>query len=301
MPKIEPFEKYTDAYDEWFIQNADAYNAELQTIRQLIPSGSSEGLEVGVGSGNFAAPLGIKTGVEPSAKMAERAVSKGIEVCSGVAENLPFSDERFDFVLMVTTICFVDDIVKSFDEAFRVIKDSGCVVVGFVDKESDLGREYLSKKEDSAFYREADFFSTQEVLHYLEDAGFVDMEIRQTLLPGQPQGTIVNGYGDGGFVAIRGSKGKAGHLHLHSQDSCSHHGRRAMSPFGYLFRFIGWWFGLTGLYAMFAVCPFCGQTGCPVGLASAGTVGAFLSLCIQDWRRLFSFIRQKFSRRKRDK
>jgi hypothetical protein len=66
-----------------------------------------------------------------------------------------------------------------------------------------------------------------------------------------------------------------------------------LSPFGQLFRFIGWWFGFTVLYAMFSVCPFCGQQGCPVGLASAGTVGAFLSLCLQDWKRLFIFIKQK--------
>ena len=32
-------------------------------------------------------------------------------------------------------------------------------------------------------------------------------------------------------------------------------GNKKMSPFGYLFRFIGWWFGFTGLYTMFAVCP----------------------------------------------
>ena len=73
-------------------------------------------------------------------------------------------------------------------------------------------------------------------------------------------------------------------------------GNKKMSPFGYLFRFIGWWFGFTGLYTMFAVCPFCGQQGCPVGLASAGTIGAFFSLCVQDWKRLFSFFKHKFSK-----
>jgi hypothetical protein len=73
-------------------------------------------------------------------------------------------------------------------------------------------------------------------------------------------------------------------------------GKEKMSPFGHLFRFFGWWFGLTGLYSMFAVCPFCGQQGCPVGLASAGTVGAFLALCIQDWKLLFRFLKHKLSK-----
>ena len=74
-----------------------------------------------------------------------------------------------------------------------------------------------------------------------------------------------------------------------------------ISPFGRLFRFIAWWFGFTGLYTAFAVCPFCGQQGCPVGLASAGTVGAFLALCVQDWKRLFVFMKQKLTKKNKQR
>ncbi len=73
------------------------------------------------------------------------------------------------------------------------------------------------------------------------------------------------------------------------------HAEITLSPFGRFFRMFAAWFGFTGLYAMFAVCPFCGRQGCPVGMASAGTIGAFLSLCIQDWKRLFIFIKRKLS------
>lgn len=66
------------------------------------------------------------------------------------------------------------------------------------------------------------------------------------------------------------------------------------SPFGRLFRLFTSWFGFTGLYAAFSVCPFCGQQGCPVGIASAGTVGAFCALCLQDWKRLFAYIKNRF-------
>ena len=86
-----------------------------------------------------------------------------------------------------------------------------------------------------------------------------------------------------------------------SQSTDKEHRERRISPFGRLFRFIGWWFGFTGLYATFAVCPFCGQQGCPVGLASAGTVGAFLALCVQDWKRFFTFIKQKLTKEKKQK
>ncbi len=117
----------------------------------MMPSPEARGLEVGVGSGKFAVPLGIKIGVEPAEKMAVKAEKQGIRVFRDVAEELPFSDSEFDFVLMVTTICFVEDILKSFREAFRVLKPRGCIIVGFVDKESELGKQNLDRRDTSFF------------------------------------------------------------------------------------------------------------------------------------------------------
>jgi ubiquinone/menaquinone biosynthesis C-methylase UbiE len=206
MPKTEPFEKHSDRYDAWFEKNRNVYHAELEAIRQLMPSPGAKGLEVGVGSGKFAVPLGIKIGVDPSEKMAVKAEKLGIRVFRDVAEELSFPDCEFDFVLMVTTICFVEDILKSFREAFRVLKPRGCIIVGFVDKESELGRQYLDKRDTSVFYKEAIFFSSQEVSEYLTNAGFGDLAFRQTLIPGEPQGMIRDGFGKGAFVVIKGVK-----------------------------------------------------------------------------------------------
>ncbi len=50
---------------------------------------------------------------------------------------------------------------------------------------------------------------------------------------------------------------------------------------GPLFRFLAWWFAFTGIYAMFSVCPFCGQPGCVVGAGSAGVVGGFFAFLLQ--------------------
>ncbi len=206
MPKIHPFEKHSDAYDQWFEKNRDLYEAELEAIRQLLPPLGAEGLEIGVGSGKFAAPLGIKFGVEPSKNMAIKARKLGVNVYQGIAENLPFPDGKFDFVLMVTTICFVDDVAKSCKEAFRVLKPGGCIVIGFVEKESELGTLYEKKREKSTFYREATFFSAQEILTYLEDTGFWPSRILQTLLPGKSPTIILDNFGEGSFVVIRGEK-----------------------------------------------------------------------------------------------
>jgi len=206
VPNIDAFENYSDAYDDWFDKNHEAYAAELEAVGQLLSSGDTNGLEVGVGSGKFAVPLGIKIGVEPSAQMAAKAKKLGIEVHPGVAESLPFFADQFDFVLMVTTICFVDDIVKSFQEALRVIVPGGSIVVGFVDVESELGQKYLQNRHKSRFYQQATFFSTRQVLDYLQIAGFGQTEVKQTLLPGDTEQTVLNGFGDGAFVVIKAMK-----------------------------------------------------------------------------------------------
>lgn len=206
MPKTEPFEQHSAAYDEWFETNHAVYAAELEVIRQLLPQAEAKGVEVGVGTGRFAAPLGIEIGVEPSEKMAVLARKRGVRVVSGTAEDLPFPADSFDFVLMVTTLCFVEDVALSFSEAFRVLKPDGCMVIGFVDKQSPLGLQYAQRREKSKFYRDARFYSTPEVLKYLEEAGFKAAQIKQTLICEEEPQTILPGFGAGAFVAIKGMK-----------------------------------------------------------------------------------------------
>jgi SAM-dependent methyltransferase len=206
MPKTEPFEHNCDAYDDWFEKNRDAFAAELETIRRLIPRPGASGLEVGVGSGQFAAPLGISIGIEPSPQMAIRARRRGIRVCPGVAEALPFLNTTFEFVLMVTTICFLDDVARAIDEAYRVLKPGGYLIVGFIDKESELGGQYVKNREKSIFYKDAAFFSVPEVMFFLKHAGFSNLITLQTLIPGEPPSTLREGSGRGAFVGIRGLK-----------------------------------------------------------------------------------------------
>ena len=209
MPKTKPFDEYLNEYEEWFVQNSAVYSSELQAIR-LISKIPENAVEIGVGSGLFAEPLGIKSGIDPSEAMREKAKERGIHVVDGVAENLPWKDNSIDYVLMVTTICFVDDVKKSLSEVYRVLQNSGSFVIGFVDKNSPVGQLYQKNKEESLFYKDATFYSTEELFIYLKEAGFSIKKTRQTIFGMLSEVAEVQqpreGYGEGSFVVINAVK-----------------------------------------------------------------------------------------------
>jgi len=211
MPKIEPFEKFPQAYEAWFEKHSILYDAEIKAIRKILPP-FKNGIEIGIGSGRFAAPLGITTGVEPSPKMAEIARSKGIEVIEGIAEDLPIGNETFDFALMVTTICFVDDPLLALQNIYRILKPDSYVIIGFVDRDSALGQQYEKNRLNSRFYREARFYSTNEVIGLLKKAGFSEIVCTQTLFGKDLEHmdtAVKEGYGEGAFIALRARKGRS--------------------------------------------------------------------------------------------
>lgn len=85
------FEEAAVEYDEWFEIHKWVYQSEVAAVRKFIPE-TGEGIEigVGVGTGRFSIPFGIKVGVEPARAMAEIARKKGITVYDAKAEHLPF-------------------------------------------------------------------------------------------------------------------------------------------------------------------------------------------------------------------
>lgn len=206
MSAIEAFERYAQDYDAWFERNSAAYDAELRAVKAALPP-SGVGLEIGVGTGRFAAPLGIRVGVDPSPAMAAIARVRGIEVVIGKAEHLPFSNEQFDYALMVTTICFVDDLGTAFREAARVLKPNGSLVIGFLDRDSPLGKQYAARKDRDPFYRRARFYPVAEVGCQLEKAGFSDLVVSQAIFCSSglapEEHPVKLGYGEGSFVVMK--------------------------------------------------------------------------------------------------
>jgi len=209
MPRTAAFDSYSDEYDNWFVTNKHAFQSELIAIKKVLPS-KGKGIEIGVGSGIFAEPLGITEGVEPSLAMREKAWQRNIRAIDAVAENLPYSDKSIDFALMVTTICFVDDIHKSFVEANRILTDTGCLIIGFVDKNSPIGKMYLEHKHESIFYKDAVFYSTEDLYEILNNTGFEIENTCQTIFGEidkiRKVQHVLEGYGQGSFIVIKAKK-----------------------------------------------------------------------------------------------
>jgi len=199
-----PFDRRAAEYDAWFDAHADIYQSELAALRHVAPA-IGRGVAIGVGTGQFAAPLGASIGVDPSLAMLDRARERGIPPVVGVAESLPIASDRFDTALVVTTACFLDDLGRAFAEAARVLRPNGTILVGHIDSESPLGRRYRERDASDSFYRDTELHSTATILDALDSAGFTEQATAQTLFEdadGDGSAPIEEGYGEGSFVAI---------------------------------------------------------------------------------------------------
>jgi len=204
----EIFDKNWERYDNWFEKHRNIYLSELKALKKSLPKGT--GLEIGIGSGRFASPQGIKIGIDSSINMLMLAKKRGIEAIQGLGENLPFKDSTFDFVLIVVTLCFVEDPEYVLSEASRVLKNGGRLIIGEINKDSQLGRLYDAKRKKSEFYKLATFYSSNEIIEMLDGVGIRYSESYQTLLqlPKAPEikEEPEKGFDKGGFVVIVGVK-----------------------------------------------------------------------------------------------
>lgn len=206
------FDELADRYDGWFEtpRGRAIFRIEVACLKELM-SGEYRGrwLEVGVGTGRFAEALGIKEGVDPSRAVLEFAAKRGIKTKVGYGESLPYLDAAFDGVLLVTTICFLDDPKKTLKECRRVLKRGGRLVVGLVPADSAWGTFYTRKgREGHPFYSQARFYTCDQVIDLARRAGLVLDGARSCLLtsPEEPvaDAPSLEGMVTGaGFVAMK--------------------------------------------------------------------------------------------------
>jgi SAM-dependent methyltransferase len=209
ISRIAPFALHHERYERWFDEHPAAYVSELLALRPFVPL-RGLGLEIGVGTGRFAAPLGVRVGLDPAPHMLGYAARRGVSVVAGVAEALPFPEGSFDYALVVTTLCFVESPGAMLAEAHRVLRPGGTLVIGLIDRHSDTGRQYLRERDRSVFYRGAVFYGAPEVEHMLGHAGFTIHGSAQTLFGTIPAIGEVQplrpGTGQGAFAVISATR-----------------------------------------------------------------------------------------------
>ncbi len=211
MLNIEVFDNYVEDYEAWYDKYPEVYESELAAIREQLTKlpENIRGIEVGVGTGRFAQPLGIKEGIEPSEEMAKKAISRNVEILKGVAENLPYGDLQFDFVLFVT-VCHLENIKLAIEQAHRVLKHKGSIIIGFLDKDQSIAKEYTERRQYSTFFKKANFYTVNYIKQIVEEAGFKNLEFNQTLFG--DLNTIKEfqlpkaGFGEGSFVVVKATK-----------------------------------------------------------------------------------------------
>lgn len=135
-------------YEAWYEQGFGSFavrqeEALLYQQLQRFP-GATSLLEVGCGTGHFTrwfAKQGFQViGLDASPAMLEQArLRNGTSYLQGDARALPFENQRFDLVALITTLEFVTDPVQALREAMRVVRQG--LLLGVLNRHSLL--EYI--------------------------------------------------------------------------------------------------------------------------------------------------------------
>ncbi len=194
-------------YDFWYQKYKNIYISELMAIKEVLyPLTVRNSLEVGCGTGRFTSFFKIDVGIDLNLKFYEefRGRFKYYVVADG--KRLPFKRDTFFFLFSITTICFMKEVQEFLREAHRVLKNDSYFIIAFLNRDSEYGKDILSRKEENNFLKFANLFSSKEVIEMVEKVGFKFEASFQTIFENLEEKTIppvLKGHDKGGFVAMR--------------------------------------------------------------------------------------------------
>jgi ubiquinone/menaquinone biosynthesis C-methylase UbiE len=212
------FSEQAGQYDEWYDspKGKALFAAEVECLKPLMALFPRPWLEVGVGTGRFAAALAIEHGIDPSHAALEIAKRRGVRTVIGSGESVPFPDAGFGCVLMAFALCFVQDPPAVLREVRRVLRPDGGLALGLLLRGTPWADWYARRgAEGHAIYRAARFHSQDEVLSLLGANGFRVVRWRSTLFqkPGletYSEETAKEGFApDAGFAAVAAARAKS--------------------------------------------------------------------------------------------
>jgi SAM-dependent methyltransferase len=172
------FDKETASrYDRWYRSPEGRYVEQRENgliLDLLRPRKGQRLLDVGCGTGNHLLlfrGMGLDvTGIDPSVPMlsiAREKLDRGATLHQGFAEDLPYDDNEFDVVCLITTLEFCTDPTQAISEAMRVARQR--IFIGVLNSVSLIG---IQRKIEGLFrytlYRKARFFSIWELRHLIQ-------------------------------------------------------------------------------------------------------------------------------------
>lgn len=168
--------------------------ANLPEGARVLDVGTGTGL-VALAAARLVGPTGRVVGVDFSMEMLEKARAKlaqtdleNVQFVQGDAEALEFPDDSFDVVLCASSLFFVPDMARAAHEFHRVLKPGGragfsSFGTGFLEPLTSLLTARLETHgippADPPVARLAD---PDVCRRLLEDAGFVDVQVRDEQL-----------------------------------------------------------------------------------------------------------------------
>ncbi len=231
---MSKFDRYANAYDAWFMDNENLLYSEVKLVAHFLKN-AGRTLSIGCGTGlmekimSDEMGINITDGIEPSADMMAIAVSRGMNVRQGTAEDTNFGTEEYDTVLFNGCPSYITNLDTAIKNAYKALKPGGKIILIDVPKDSSYGTMYnlaltlgtwehplLNDVKPKSEYpielvKVAKWRTTQEKIDLLNANNFSNLLFAQTLTT-QPLYSNceieepTEGYYKGSYVAICATK-----------------------------------------------------------------------------------------------
>lgn len=161
--------------------------ADLKQGERVLDLGSGAGIDVYLAAEKVG-PHGYVIGVDMTQEMVNKANAianregyENVEFRLGEIENLPLEDNSVDVIISNCVVNLSPDKLRTFQEAYRVLKPGGRILISDLVTEGELP-ERVRKSFDAWAGCIAGALEKQEYIDTIKQAGFRDVDIvsRQT-------------------------------------------------------------------------------------------------------------------------
>ncbi len=181
LSSVKQYKNLAGSYDSRFQKYIEATTSKVAAFANITPG--YKVLDLGCGTGEMLLKLGqeypnvgLLAGIDASEDMLKLAKTKlksfkTVNLQLGSIEKLPYLDEHFDLIVSSGVIHYVQDIASMTQEAFRVLKPQGSILL------IDMAQEALTTKISYLLRRVTDpstvrFYSLHSASELLRSQGF---------------------------------------------------------------------------------------------------------------------------------